>query len=61
MATRTYIPVLVYLLRKVHQYATRWQPQLSANLTPAQYACLVSTIQAVADCLVLVDVGTPNP
>jgi hypothetical protein len=61
MASRTYIPVLVYVLRKAHQYATRWQPQLAANLTEQQYTCLVSTIQALADCLVLLDVGSPAP
>lgn len=53
MAFKTYVPTLRFVLREAHKYATRYQPQLSQSLGSAQYACLVSTIQAIADCLAL--------
>lgn len=51
---RTYVPGLIFILRAAHKFATRYQQQLSTTLSTEQYACLVSTIQALADCLALI-------
>lgn len=59
MAHRTYVPVLRAVLYTAHRYATRWQSRLQGSLTSEQYTCLVSTIQAIADCLALL--GQPVP
>jgi hypothetical protein len=48
---KTYIPGLRLVLKTAHRFMTRWQSQLSGTLTEAQYACLVATIAAVAECL----------
>jgi len=53
MGLRNYVPHLRTVLKVAHKYATRYQSQLSLALTPEQYTCLTSTIQAIADCLAL--------
>jgi len=53
MAIKTYVPGLRAALYIAHAYATRWQSRLHEHLTSEQYTCLVSTIQAIADCLAL--------
>jgi hypothetical protein len=53
MALKTYVPHLRVVLKVAHKYATRYQTQLSAVLTPDQYACLTDTIQALSSCLAL--------
>lgn len=53
MALKTYVPHLRIVLKVAHKYATRYQTQLSAVLTPAQYACLTDTIVAISSCLAL--------
>lgn len=58
---RTYVFTLRKVLQVAHKYATRWQPQLNQHLTTAQYNCLVSTIQAIADCLALLGAQPYNP
>lgn len=58
---RNYVPALIIVLKTAHKYATRYQAQLSASLTAPQYACLVSTIQALADCLSLILPTPPTP
>jgi len=58
---RTYVFTLRKVMQAAHHYATRWQTQLSAHLTTAQYNCLVSTIQAIADCLALLGEQPYNP
>lgn len=50
---KTYVPGLRLILYTAHKYATRWQSRLATSLTTEQYTCLVSTIQALADCLAL--------
>lgn len=61
MAFRTYVPALRVVLYAAHRYATRYQSKLSAALTTEQYTCLVSTIQALADCLALLGVEPVEP
>lgn len=58
---KTYVYTLRIVLKAAHRYATRYQSQLSAVLTTAQYNCLVSTIQALADCLALLGEQPYNP
>lgn len=53
MAFKTYVPGLRLVLYAAHRFATRYQARLSGSLTSEQYTCLVSTIQALADCLAL--------
>jgi hypothetical protein len=50
---KIFVPGLVLALRAAHRYSTRYQAQLSLHLTTPQYTCLVSTIQALADCLAI--------
>lgn len=58
---KTYVYTLRVVLRAAHKYATRYQTQLSAHLTEAQYNCLVDTIQALASCLALLGEQPYNP
>jgi len=58
MAQKLYISGLRAVLGTAHKYATRYQIQLSINLTPAQYTCLLDVIAALASCLNLLG---PNP
>ena len=50
---KTYVPQLRWVLQKAHKYGTRWLPALGVNLTTEQMTCLVSTLAAINDCLVL--------
>lgn len=61
MAFRTYIPVLRAVMYTAHKYATRWQPQLSESLSADQYACLLATITAIAECLAILGQPSINP
>lgn len=61
MSLRTYVPALRLVLYTAHKYATKYQAQLSANLTAPQYTCLVSTIAALADCLALLGPAHIDP
>lgn len=58
---RNYVPALIFVLRAAHKYATRYQAQLSNALSAPQYACLISTIQALADCLAIIQPTPPTP
>jgi len=58
MAAKLYVSGLRAVLGTAHKYATRYQTQLSVNLTSPQYTCLLSVIAALADCLQLLG---PNP
>ena len=53
MSIKTYVPGLRFVLKRAHRFMTRYQQTLSNTLTEPQYTCLLSTIQAVADCLAL--------
>lgn len=53
MAFKTYVPGLRFVLKTAHKYGTRYQNALSAHLTTEQYTCLLSTLQAISDCIVL--------
>jgi hypothetical protein len=55
---KTYIPGLRLVLKTAHRFMTRYQSKLAGSLSPTQYTCLVSTIQAVADCLALLGDNT---
>jgi hypothetical protein len=59
MAQKLYIQGLRVALNGAHRYGTRYQKQLSGTLTGPQYACLVSTLQAIADCLALLGSSIP--
>lgn len=61
MATKTYEVGLRLILKSAHRYGTRYQSQLARFLTGPQYTCLVSTLQAIADCLALLGEPTVNP
>lgn len=58
MSFRTYIPGLRLVLKAAHRFGTRYQTQLQGSLTSDQYTCLLSTLNAIADCLVLL--GEPT-
>ncbi len=45
--TKTYVVGLRLLLKQLHKYGAKYQPQLQANLTSGQYAALVSLLQAI--------------
>lgn len=60
MAKRTYEVGLLLALNRTYRYATRWQNQLSANLTTAQLACLTAVIDAVASCIQALGSRTPE-
>jgi len=58
---KTYVEGLRLVLAAAHKYGARWQTKLEANLTGDQYSCLVSTLAAIADCLVLLGQEHINP
>jgi len=51
VATKLYVDGLRLVCQKSQRYATRWQSQLSANLTSDQYTALLAFIACVADLL----------
>ena len=53
MSAKTYVPQLRWVLNQAHKYGTRWLPALGVNLSTEQMTCLVSTLQAIGDCLAL--------
>jgi hypothetical protein len=59
MAQKLYVSGLRLALTQAHRYGTRYQKQLSLNLSGPQYTCLISTLAAIADCLQLL--GTVSP
>lgn len=48
MAQKLYVDGLRAAAFTAHKYATRYQPQLAANLTAPQYAALIDFITCVA-------------
>lgn len=60
MPARTYVPHLRIVLKIAHRYGTRYQETLQNNLTAPQYTCLLAVINAIADCLALLDEPTPE-
>lgn len=58
MATRTYLYGLWLVFTTAVKYAKRWQVRLQENMTVQQYACLVAVIEALDECLPLIQ---PNP
>lgn len=61
MPTKTYVPGLRLVVKGAHRYATRYQSTLEANLSEAQYACLVELINALAECLIILGDAPINP
>jgi len=61
MASKTYIPQLLFWAKFSHKYMTRWQTKLEANLTTEQYACLTAAISALQALLICVGAPTPGP
>lgn len=53
MASRTWEKGLYIVLNHAKHYISRWNPQLSVNLTAPQYACVQSTLTAILACLAL--------
>jgi len=44
---KTYAVGLRLLLKSIHKYGTKYQPQLQANLTAPQYAALLTLLEAI--------------
>lgn len=59
MGIRTFVPGLRAVLKAAHYYGTRYQTKLSGSLTAPQYTCLLSTLNAIADCLALLGEEPP--
>lgn len=55
MAQKLYVSGLRIVAGESHRYATRYQAQLQANLTPTQYTALLAFITCVAQ--LLADLG----
>lgn len=51
--TKTYLPGLYFAILATQRYATKWQAQLGANMTPQQAECLADLLAAVGSCLPL--------
>jgi hypothetical protein len=51
IVNRIYVQGLTKIFKAAHKYGTRYQQQLSVHLTEPQYTCLLSSLQAIADCL----------
>ena len=59
MPVHTYLPGLRIVLQAALRYGTRYTSTLSETLTDAQFACLQTTLTAIATCLALL--GNPSP
>jgi hypothetical protein len=51
--SKTYLPGLYFAMKATQKYATKWQAQLGANMTPQQATCLAALLEALAQCLPL--------
>jgi len=59
MATRVYWITLRTVLNASAKYIQRNQIGLQANLSTPQYDCVVSVLNAILDCLILLPTNTP--
>lgn len=57
---KVYWKTLKVVLLGAHTYATRWQHQLQATISPEAYDCLVTTIQAIITCVNLLPTDEPT-
>jgi len=61
MAQKTYVFSLRKKVREVNRYMTRWQPQLSENLTAPQYTALQAAILAMNELIAELGAQPYNP
>jgi hypothetical protein len=61
MSSRTFVPGMRLVLKAAKRYLARWQVELQANLTEAQYTCLVATLAAITECLIALGEEALNP
>jgi len=59
MSTRTYLYGLWLVFTAAAKYAKRWQTKLQGNMTTQQYQCLVAVINALDECLPLIQPAPP--
>lgn len=59
MATRVYWKGLILVARALQLYISRNQVNLQKNLTEPQYACVVTLLNAVVECLEVLPVNDP--
>lgn len=60
MPTHTYLPGLRLVLQAALRYGTRYTATLAETLTDAEFACLQTTLTAIATCLQLLGKATPE-
>ncbi len=61
MATKVYWITLRTVSERLKDYIQRNQLALQANLTTAQYNCVVAVLEAVIACLGSLPKNTPSP
>jgi len=57
---RVYWKQLITRLHRAESYIQRYDLQLEENLTSEQWACVLSTLQAILDCLALLPSNEPE-
>lgn len=60
MANKVYWKSLRLVLVATKHYIEKWRVQLQANLTEAQYNCVVAVLEAVIDCLLSLPANNPE-
>jgi len=53
MATKTYLPRLVFLIRHVVKYIRKWSDGLQDHVTNEQFVCIQSLLTTLDDCLAI--------
>jgi hypothetical protein len=59
MAQRTYMIGLYYSVYAARQYIARWQIKIEQNATTEQYTCILALLEALNECLPLIQPPPP--
>lgn len=60
MTNKVYWKGLELVLNAAKRYIQKWDLQLQANLTTAQYNCVIATLDAILTCLGALPSNTPT-
>lgn len=59
MAQRTYLIGLYLAMNTLYNYMSRWQLKIEANMTDPQKVCFQAVLDAVIECLPLIQPPPP--
>ena len=59
MAQRTYLVGLWLTLKAGYKYISRWQTKLEANTDSQTFQCIIAVLNALEECLPLIEPAPP--